>query len=156
MWEGIRGAHTTPDCLETCGQLLLPLNFSCCNQALWGLPFTKDLQWFTAGGSQIWLRYSPGWFSKILARPQTLYFFVFCEGLRFKAKVGGDCIPRATFVSSQSALVLLAVDKVRSWLAIETLSKGKVMIFNLKVWPSLMKKKATSILNGYGKIQSFE
>lgn len=42
MWKGIKGAHTSLDCLETCGQLLLPLNFSCCRQGLWGLPSMKD------------------------------------------------------------------------------------------------------------------
>lgn len=143
MWEGIRGTHTSLDCLETCGQLLLPLNFSCCNQAFWGLSSKKDLQPFTAGGSQIQLRYAPEWLSKILARPQTLYFSVFSEGLQFKAKRGGDCILRATFISYQSALVLLAMDKVSSCLAIEALSKDKVMKYNLKVWPNsteLMKK----------------
>lgn len=108
---------------------------SCCNQALWGLLSTKDLQPFTAGGSQIWPRYLPEWFSKILARPQTLYYSAFCECIWFKAKMGGDGIVSA-IISNWSALVLLAIDKVSSWLAIDALNKGKVMKFNFKLWPN--------------------
>lgn len=125
-----------PGLLKACGQFFLPLDFSCCNHTLWGLPSTKDLQPFAAGGAQIWLSCSPEWFSKILSRPQTFYSSVFCECLQFKAKMGADCILRATFISSQSALVLLAVHKVSLWLAIETLSKSKAMKYNLKVSPN--------------------
>lgn len=87
-------------------------------------------------------------------------FFCLLWMLTIQGQSGRRLHSKGTFISSQSALALLAVHKVSLWLALEALSKSKAMKYNLKVWPnstefSEEEKKAAFILNGYRKELSF-